>query len=640
MPVQDRVPAHLTGEELLAQIPPDLLASFEKNYPQILAVNGAHTDAQELAVILSLLRDAENGVFWLNGQQIRVDPNVDLPPASRARIRSHVAGGDEEVDKKKNAIRWAIIMVVGVIAIIVLSSLLGRGRNNPAPVAESTPLPAITVPGGAVVTVTPRPSNTPLPAITVPGGAVVTVTPLPTTVGVPLPPSSLPPVTPPSVESIFDGVKLKVGIFYPKTLEIGGQAYYLIPTNVSPTAGWWIPQAEGAASWVNGSSVNYAIGLPFTERNEALMNAAQEGDPIYIRMSTGQVLEFSVRERRRVSPQQVELFRQKRPGVTIALTGGGSADRLVVIGEYNSANEISGGYTWSLPGAVPLNVWEQAVVGDLTVQVDFVQFYVPTDAAVQGFLPTGQVLYVLDFSLRNSGAAPISLNNVQAEVVDRAGLRYPSMVSVAKQYGHVTLTLTDAAARELVAGAAISLSAAYMVPMEMATNLTFIVTGPAGGRGLFDLTPANLMPPPTPTPTPSPTATAVPTAAATPTPLAPEMNTVVAAAIIVDQVRGITPTNDLFLAFSLTLTNHLDAPLQLQWADFVLSCAGEDPGCAGVIYRPAELYEFDGRLANALPATVPSQGSLGLVLVFDVSDVPTVSLAVGGQEFIIQLRQP
>ena len=248
---------------------------------------------------------------------------------------------------------------------------------------------------------------------------------------------------------------------------------------------------------------------------------------------------------------------------------------------------------------------------------------------------------VLSFTLRNTGTTPIPLNTVQAEAVDRSGLRYPSMVAAAKKYGRVKTTLTDAAARELEAGGEAALSAAYMVPVTLTESLTFVVTGPSGDRALFDLTPSSLEPPPTPTPTPTPTPspnpTAAPTETAAPSPT-PAAVVEVSAAVIIDRVPGVTPTNGLFLSVSLTAANPADVPVQIGWADFVLVCAEEGPECAGAAYPPADLYEVDGRLVNALPITIPARSRVELVLVFDASDVPAVRLTACGQEFLIRLR--
>ena len=606
------VPEHLTADELEAQIPEVLRADFERSYQQFKVLRRVHTDADELGMVRELQRDASQGVFPYEGQTMRVNPRADVDAGSTAAVRSRAQGQTSE-DPKKAAVRWLVIMVVAVIAVLVIPPLL-RGRGTKRPVV--TPPVMVTVIGadGTVRVVTQPP--------TTPGGGLGGVLPTPA-------------VTPPPIESVFDGQKIKLGMFYPKTLEIGGVAYFIIPTDVSPTKGWQIPQMDGAASWINGSIVNYILGLPYTETNIRVMGSLKVGDRVLIRTSTAGVLEFIVRETKRVPPQQVEIFQQGRQGITICLTGDPAIDRLVVLGDYDATQEIAGEGTWTLPGTVALNLWQSGTAGDMQVRIAAWNYYTPTSPAVAGFLPEGQALYVLDVALHNGGSAPLKVGTLQIEAVDIDGIRYPSNDLVAKRYGSFS-SLTDLGGTDLAGGESISLSVAYMVPLPVPNELTLGIVFPDSSRVLYDLSPAALVPPLTPTPTPPPTLLAAPT----PTPALPQLQLAWSGAVIITGTAEHTPTQGLFLALSFTVTNSAAAAVQLQWTDFVLVCA-DGASCAAqpAQYAPAPLLEFGGQMVNALPATLPAGKSLRLLLVFDIGDVPAVKLLTAGQEYVIQLRE-
>lgn len=589
------IPAHLSAEQLRQEIPPTDREGFARDYRRLkdefLAQNRLpDTTEVELRLVTQLLADAENGTFWLDGEKLGVSPRAKVKASSAAAIRSLVIGSASD-DPKKKAVRTLIFVVIaGVIALVANALLSNRGHKAPA-----TPRPT-------VQSVSPGPS----------GQYTTTV---------------LPEVTPVDMDSLFDGVKMTVGLFYPKTLELGGVSFYLFPTSVSPTTPWVIPQDEGAAAWLRGTSINYVIGLPFTTRNDALMKAQQPGDRIRIRMSTGVVLEFVVAESKRVPPQNVEVFRQKEPAITIALTGDPAADRLVVVGNYDVTTEVVGGYNWGLLGITPFRVWERGYADDLAVDIVAVRHYTAADPVAQGILPSGQVLYVLDIAVENSSSSALPLAEIQAEAVDRNGIRYPSMVSLAKRFGEFA-TLTDVATTRLEPGARATFAVAYLVPEDLTTFLLFVVVSPAGQQIPFDLSLSALEPTPTPQPTVAltDTATVLWTAEIT-------------AAYVFTDVGGITPTNGRFLALELRVSNTDAAPVQLTGADFTLACSGS--GCAGApVSYPlsTSVTEFGGKAANLFPVTVVGNGQVALLLVFDIADVPAVSLVAAGREMVVTLR--
>lgn len=595
------VPEHLSAEQLRQEIPAAERESIGRDYLRLKndfldQYSLPDTTEAELRVVKQLLADAENGTFWLDGEKMGISPHAKVKSSSVAAIRSLVVGGGEDDPKKKALRTLALVVVLALVAFGANALLSNRGRKAPA-----TPRPTVQGSPNAGLVQTRQ-------------GITVTV---------------LPEVTPVDMDSLFDGVKMTVGLFYPKTLELGGVAFYLFPTSVSPTTPWEIPQDEGAAAWLRGTSINYSIGLPYTERNAALMNAQQPGDRVRVRMSTGVVLEFIVAETKRVRPQNVEVFRQKEPAITVVLTGDPAADRLVVIGYYDVTTEIVGGYNWGLLGITPFHVWERGYSGALAVDVVGVRHYTAADAIVQGIIPSGQVLYVLDIAAENLSGGNLALAETQVEAVDRNGIRYPSMVSLAKRFGDFA-AFTDVATSILAPGEQTSFAVAYLVPEDFTAFLLFVVTAPDGQQIPFDLSLTGLEP--TPTPLPTAAATVLPTV---------EWTAEITAAYVFTDVGGITPTNERFLALELRIGNSGTTPVQLTEADFTLTCAGTEDECAGTLGSyplAASVTEFMGKAANLFPVTVVGSGQVTLLLVFDIEDVPAVKLVAAGREMVVTLK--
>lgn len=129
-----------------------------------------------------------------------------------------------------------------------------------------------------------------------------------------------------------DGVPLRVAS--PSRLEIAGMAYPVAA--VVPEEGRWpVPASdEGIAVWIYGTVVNYVIGLPHTPEVLAALSGLSSQDRLTLTLESGTKLVFGLPEVMRIDPSDVSSMAQDRPGMTLAVLGGGESTRLLVQARY------------------------------------------------------------------------------------------------------------------------------------------------------------------------------------------------------------------------------------------------------------------------------------------------------------------
>ncbi|MBE7550028.1 MAG: type IV secretion system DNA-binding domain-containing protein [Anaerolineales bacterium] len=150
-------------------------------------------------------------------------------------------------------------------------------------------------------------------------------------------PTPIPTLESELLANIVDAAGVKTGLVAPRTLEIKGVSFVVQPVKI--TAGDWPPpDDERAASWVYGTVINYVMGLEATPANKQLIASLRAGDELLLRMSTGPAFHFAFVDAVRIAPQASELFRQARPGLTLALLEDGEQpDRAIVRAAYARA---------------------------------------------------------------------------------------------------------------------------------------------------------------------------------------------------------------------------------------------------------------------------------------------------------------
>lgn len=107
---------------------------------------------------------------------------------------------------------------------------------------------------------------------------------------------------------------------------------------------WKPAEAEGIATWIEGTVANHVLYLPYSTQNATIFTSAKVGDEIRLVMNTGQAFYFNVTRSERAAngPTSAEgqldvasAMAQDHAGVTLFLAGDPAPDRAVVQADFN-----------------------------------------------------------------------------------------------------------------------------------------------------------------------------------------------------------------------------------------------------------------------------------------------------------------
>ena len=263
--------------------------------------------------------------------------------------------------------------------------------------------------------------------------------------------------------SIVDASGVKTGLVAPRTLEIKGVSFVVQPVKIA-AGDWPPPDDERAASWVFGTVVNYVMGLESTPDNKALLASLKAGDEMLLRMSTGPAYRFAFADVVRVAPQASEVFRQTRPGLTLALLNETSdSSRIVVRAVYLPDSELSGG---AAPAAQTIETG-QPVTLDGALRL----FYLGAAPFTTPRTPPGRVYLAVDYAVENvlpSGEMLMTTSFVH-QAVDADGLAYPFSAPA-----DGSPTRYPSLPAQLETGQVVTTTAVYAVPeATLQTGLTW-----------------------------------------------------------------------------------------------------------------------------------------------------------------------
>lgn len=212
---------------------------------------------------------------------------------------------------------------------------------------------------------------------------------------------------------------VKTSLVVPRTLEVKGVSFVVQPVQIK-SGDWPLPDDDRAVSWVYGSVINYALGMQSTPDNKALLSSIGPGDTFILRMSTGPVYRFAFADMVRVSPQSSEIFRQNRPGMTIALLGDEEeSTRVVIRGLYLPDSDL--GMDFAAPA-------KKAALGETVVIADTFQLTPLTSHLVNlpGMEMIGYAYLAVDYVVENKGALPLMTSSF-VHRVKGTGMTYPSV---------------------------------------------------------------------------------------------------------------------------------------------------------------------------------------------------------------------
>lgn len=334
------------------------------------AANGTVLDDEaELEIARDILQAVQNGGLTPDADggesYVRRGAMDWTDPATLQAVKATSAGGSSRPlrrDRNRRSDMWQGMLIIGVALLAGVWFLWPSGHDE----AE---------PGETVEPIALAAENT-----------EITPTPLPTLEAALL-------------ADIVDASGVKTTLVVPRTLEIRGVSFVVQPVKIR-TGDWPQPDDERAVSWIYGTVINYVMGLEATPANKALLASLQSGDELVLRMSTGPAYRFAYIGMVRVSPQASELFRQTRPGLTLALLGDSDqATRVVIQAGYIPDSDL---------GLRAVTAQNSAPVGQ-TLNLDNVVRLTCLDGE---FLtvpsPPGYVYVRVNFRVENIGSSELS----------------------------------------------------------------------------------------------------------------------------------------------------------------------------------------------------------------------------------------
>ncbi|MBF6611597.1 MAG: hypothetical protein IVW55_00525 [Chloroflexi bacterium] len=272
----------------------DLDREFDEVYHGILSSKGVRTDEEELALLNELIRRAEQGSFPEDGSMHIISPRVDVDWTSDeamlavrpapARNYGFAAGG----------------ALIAVAVLFAFFSMMGSNRGTSGVSAASGTSATATAMAAAALTETLAAEATQT--------AMAQATAVWAASGI----------------VVGSDYKQKLPPVYPETLELDGVPFRVYPSAMQ--AGRWSYQkTEGTASWIGGTVINWSFGIPALGANMQLfqgLGQAQDGEKeALVRMSGGAVRHFRLEKPVQIDRQQIEVFIQNRPGLTLVLLG-------------------------------------------------------------------------------------------------------------------------------------------------------------------------------------------------------------------------------------------------------------------------------------------------------------------------------
>ena len=280
------------------------LQSIETYYRQ--AVAWASSDEEELALAQDLLEKAQRGfVVDDSGQDLIYARDPELPVDAEFLV-------DEGALRQQRLRRFAPLAGAFLIALLAVFLAYGRGSvPPPAPTPLATREARIVLP---TQTLTPTPTGSPAPT------ATATATPTPTPTAAPI--GTPTPLPPQEVQVKPQPVKLAEGAVVPVSLEVAGRYLPIVPTGLRGGS-WAYVTDPDQVSWLAGSYVNVLLGLPYSDGNADLLAASLAlSDTLRLRNNVAGVTSYRVVERHNVDVYAIEVFRQRRAGLTLVLLGG------------------------------------------------------------------------------------------------------------------------------------------------------------------------------------------------------------------------------------------------------------------------------------------------------------------------------
>ncbi len=232
----------------------------------------------------------------------------------------------------------------------------------------------------------------------------------------------------------------------PLYLSVRDQEFTITPVTMEDNR-WPIPAvADHQTVWIYGTVINYVIGIPYTQANEAILAGLDSASRITITLSTGVELVFGSPQARRVPGNDIRALGQEQPGLTLVLLGSSASDRLVIQARYLPEEGTTSGNAQK--------------VGTVQVSVD--------DSGIINADTGGLRRFVVEYQVTNTGSTPADPNLFDMALEDGLGQRYALNAETSALGGSGPLLAL------VPAGATAAGSAGYQVPRDLTPPLTWI----------------------------------------------------------------------------------------------------------------------------------------------------------------------
>ena len=267
------------------------------------------------------------------------------------------------------------------------------------------------------------------------------------------PTSFVSPVAPPPAEcqTVVGSDDAQATVPLPSSLMVGEWSVAITPAVIQNSVPLYPSDYSDTAVWVCGTVVNYIIVLEPLSESARLVTELRPGDEIQMRLSSGVDRVFRFSELLEVSAGDPGVLIQSHPQLTMIVEAD-SGNWLVASADYVPEFEAV-----SPPDGTYTSLGQAAPIGDARVMVT--EGY--TDSEGAG-LESGTMVYLVEFSIENSGSESLDLGGFALQLQDAAGNWY-SVLPEASALGKFGWLLTGIAPGSTAQG-----TAGYIVPETMA----------------------------------------------------------------------------------------------------------------------------------------------------------------------------
>lgn len=261
--------------------------------------------------------------------------------------------------------------------------------------------------------------------------------------------------------AVSESGSISVTLETPIFLNIAGEDFSVESVAI-PQDGPWTPSTpnETTAVWVYSSVINYVFGLDDTNDNRDLLERLVIGDEVVLTTRSGSSSSFVVSSRQEVSSDNMDIFAQRVPAVTMVLLEEDLGEqRLMVQGRYVSSDSTIDDSQSQTAGRV-VALGETAQLESLQITATAVSYQVDRPEA-----PAGFAFLQIDYQVQNVGTVTVDANSLTMVLADDMGNLYALNPTASQLGNYRPLNGTIAPGQTIVA------TAGYQIPTGLSSSV-------------------------------------------------------------------------------------------------------------------------------------------------------------------------